>query len=83
MLAAEESRHEEFKKAPELEQVVFDGCSGETKPELGLDLPDGTRGDRVGVLDVLRFVQDDRVEFILLEFLHVAPEESVGRQHQM
>ena len=74
MLRAEESGHQELEQRPQFEQVVFDGRTGQAQPHPGLDGTHRARRDGVRVLDVLRFVKDDRVEIVLFQLLKVAAE---------
>ena len=53
---------DEFHDAPEIEQPVFQRRAGERELVLGLQRLGRARDHRLGILDVLRLVQDDGAE---------------------
>ena len=55
---SQDSRHGKREDAPEIQQAVFNGCAGKREAMAGLQGAGGLRGLGVGILDVLRFIQD-------------------------
>ena len=55
---AEDAGHGKAEDAPEIEQAILDGRAGEGEAVIGLQRAGGLGGLRVGVLDVLRLVED-------------------------
>jgi hypothetical protein len=74
---------EEVHQAPQLAEVVLDGCAREREPVLGVEQSNGARGFGSGVLDGLGFVEDDVIEEGLLEQQGVAAQGAVGGEHDV
>ena len=63
--------------------MILDRRAGQREPMIGAQQPHRFRRRRAGVLDRLRFVEDDVVERVVLERGHVAPQRAVGGEHQI
>ena len=77
-LGTQELWREEVHHRPEIQRPVLDRGSGEGDTELPLEFVGRLGGDRLGVLDVLGFVQDHRREGAPLKELRVAAQDGVG-----
>ena len=64
---AEHAGVEELEEAPQLAQVVLDRRAAEREAMVGLEQAGGLGGLGGGVLDRLRFVEDDVVEGVSLQ----------------
>ena len=67
-----------FHDGPEFFEAVLDGGAGDGDADGGFHAADGAALGSVGVLDVLRFVDDEDFPFLLFEKLLVASKESIG-----
>ena len=67
-----------FHDGPEFFEAVLDGGAGDGDTDGGFQAADGPALGGVGVLDVLRFVDDEDFPFLLFEQLLVATKESIG-----
>ena len=67
-----------FHDGPEFFEAVLDGGTGDGDADGGFHAADGPALGGVGVLDVLRFVDDEDFPFLLFEKLLVASKESIG-----
>lgn len=67
-----------FHDGPEFFEAVLDGGAGDGDADGGFHAADGAALGGVGVLDVLRFVDDEDFPFLLFEKLLVASKESIG-----
>ena len=83
MLRAKKARHQKLEQRPQLEQVVFNGRTRKAQAHARLDGPHRTRGDRIRVFDVLRFVKDDGVEEMLFEFLQIPAQQRIGGDDEL
>ena len=63
--------------------MVFDRRPGQCQTATGLEQETGLCRLTVGVLDRLRFVQNDEVETPVLQLHNVAAQRSVGSQDQV
>ena len=80
---AEKSGHEEAHEAPQLAEVVFHRCARKAKPMPRLQFA-GRLGDLgARIFDVLRFVEDDEVKGLGLEFLDVAMQQRVRGEYDI
>ena len=77
MLAAQIAGLDKIDDAPEVEQAVFQRRAGDGQAAFSFELFDGLGDLGVGVFDELGFVEHDGAEGVFLEFLQVAPQESV------
>ena len=68
---------DEFHDAPEIEQAVFQRRAGERELVLGLQRLGRARDHRLGVLDVLRLVENDGAEGEFLQRGEVAAQQRV------
>jgi hypothetical protein len=55
---AERTGRGEGHEAPQVEQAVFERCTGQNEAVVSTELARGTGGLRVGVLDLLAFIED-------------------------
>lgn len=67
-----------FHDGPEFFEAVFDGGAGDGDADGRFHAADGPALGGVGVLDVLRFVDDEDFPFLLFEKLLVASKESIS-----
>ena len=79
----EHAGHGEGHDAPEIEQAVLDRCAAECQAVRGLQGAGGARGLGLGVLDVLRLVEDDGVPGHRGHFLLQIAELGVVRDHEI
>ena len=61
VLAAKKTRHQEVEKTPDFAQMVFHRRARQTQALASLQLANDLRSVGAGILDVLRFVEDDEV----------------------
>src|SRR5262249_23524314 len=80
---AEHSGVQEFKHAPQFAQVIFDRRSAQRQTMVALQQPRGLRRSRVGVLDRLRFVENDVIEPYVFKQNRVFAQRAVGGQDQI
>ena len=79
----EQPRHREVEDRDEFAEVVLHRRAGHRQLEARLQLPDGAGGVGGDVLHGLRLVEDDHVEGDLLQPREVAPDQAVGREHDV
>ncbi|MNV63982.1 hypothetical protein D3C71_1566050 [compost metagenome] len=63
--------------------MVFERRTGQAQQVWGLQLAQGACAAAAGVFHHLRLVQDQEVERLGGQRLHIAPEQRVGGQHQV
>ena len=80
---AEEAGIEEFLQRPEVGRAVLERRARERDLHGDLQRAGGAGGARVGVLDRLRLVEDERGERRVREVAKVAHEERVARHHHV
>ena len=80
LLAAQKTGHQEVKQAPQLAQVVFHGRARQAQAVCDRDVAHSLRGMRVGVLDVLCFVQHQQMPVGTQPQLAVTVQQRVRRE---
>ena len=83
MLGTEEARHEEFKQTPQFEQVIFNGRAGKAQLHARVNVAYRTGGNGVRVFDVLRLVQNNRVEIVLFQLFKITAQQGIGGDDQI
>ncbi len=83
VLGTEKTGHKKFKQAPQFKQVVFNGGTGKAELHARVDVAHRAGGNGVRVLDVLGFVQNNRVEIVLFQFFKIAAQQGVGGDDQI
>ena len=82
-LVTEIARLHEIRNAPKIEQTILQRRTGEGQPDLTLHLLHRLCYLRAGILNELRFVQHDGVEFVRLQILQIAAEQRVVGDHDI
>jgi hypothetical protein len=80
---AEQTWIGEVELTPQLVQAVFHRRTGQRETEASWQLEGGARDLRIRVLDVLRFVQNDRVPLARGERVVIQAQERVGRERDV
>ena len=75
--------HEEIEQTPKIEDRILEGSAGEDDPALGSEEFDGLGVLGLAILDVLGFVEDDRIKLVGLIAIEVAADESVAGDDQI
>ncbi len=79
LCGAEIAGHEKIENGPQIQHRVFQRRAGQHQPVFGAHGFHGLRILRLAVLDVLRLVQHDGVEFQSAIFFRIAADERVAR----
>ena len=74
---AQEPRHQKVEQRPQFTQVVFQWCPGQAQAMVGLELLHYLCGLRLGVLDLLRLVENDEVKLMCKQCFPVAGEQRI------
>ena len=80
---AEQSRVQKVEQAPQLAEMVLDRRAAQREPMLAAQQPRGLGPGGCGVLDGLRLVEDRVLELDVLQLQRIAPQRSVGREHEV
>jgi hypothetical protein len=80
---AEVAGVQELAQRPQLIESVLDGGAGERDAHLGGERAGGARLRGVGVLDLLRFVEDHRVPRVRAERFALAAQQWVAGDHEL
>ena len=63
--------------------MILQRCARQTQTLPSLQTQRQTCGFGVGVLDRLRFVENDCMPFLLRQHLVIAAQQRIGRQHEV
>ena len=83
LAAAEEAGEQEVELAPQFAEVVLQRRTGQAQAVACIDLANCFCALALGILDRLRFVENEQVVAVLHQFFGIAPEQWVGGEYHV